>query len=295
MNLRQLELFITVAEMGNVTRAAERLGMRQPPLSQALKRLERDVGVRLLERTAVGVVLTDAGKLFFAEAREAVAAATRATALARAAANRKKAVRVGVVSLALFERLPTVLKAARKLKIAVDVSYASTNEQLEALAKGQLDFGFLSPPFDAPKRMKVKLLEEQPLVVALPVAMASASESVSLGAVHQELMLFPRADGPALHDAIVDLFRIAGLPLTQRQETPASMLAALAMVASGIGATLVPAAIARSISVEGLVFRALESAHPVPSWPLALAHMPLATRGVPARLLEEVERRFARG
>ncbi len=294
MNLRRLELFIAVAEAGNVTRAAERLGIRQPPLSQAIQRLERDVGVRLFERTPLGVALTEAGKVFLPEAREAITAATRAIALAREAAPRKRTVRVGVVSIALFERLPTILAAGRKLKLSVDVRYASTNEQLEALANGELDFGLLSPPFDAPARLTLKSLEEQPLVAALPAAMAGAGETVSLDAIHRELMLFPRQDGPALHDAIVDLFRTAGVPLTQRQQTPASMLAALAMVASGVGATLVPAVIARNVVLKGLAYREIESTRPLPSWPLALAHMPLPARGAAARLLVELERRFTR-
>jgi DNA-binding transcriptional LysR family regulator len=99
--------------------------------------------------------------------------------------------------------------------LSVDISYTSTNEQVVALAHGDLDIGLLTPPFDAPPRMKVIPLENEPLVAALPTAMAGAGESVSLSTLHAHLMLFPRPDGPVLYDAIVDLFRTAGLPLTK--------------------------------------------------------------------------------
>ena len=284
--MQRFRHFIAVAEEGSFTRAAERIGMRQPPLSQSIRRLEAEIGVTLFDRTPLGVTLTGPGTAFLAEAREALAAANRAVTLARAAEHPQPRVRLGVVSLALFELLPELLAAARKIDVEVDIGYVSTNEQISALACGDLDIGLLTPPFDAPARLKTSLLEDEPLVVALPVALAGPGQSVSLPELNAHLILFPRSDGPALYDAIVDLFRTAGLTLTSRQETPASMLATLALVAAGAGASLVPAAVARNVSMKGLAFRPLDCSAAVPTWPIALAHMPLSAGGPATRLLQ---------
>lgn len=285
MNLQRFQHFIAVAEEGS-TRAAARIGIKQLPLSQSIRRLEQDIGVALFNRTLLGVTLTKSGEAFLTEAREALAAANRAAALARDAQRPQHWIRLGVVSLALFEILPDLLALARSLKLTLDIRYMSTNDQIAALANGKLDISVLTPPFDAPARMKVTMLEDEPLVAALPTPMAGSIPSVSLSAIHADLLLFPRQDGPALYDAIVNMFRTAGLPLTNAQETPASMLATLALVAAGTGASLVPAAVARNVSMKGLTFRLLACIEVIPTWPVALAHMPLSVSSPAARLLK---------
>lgn len=286
MNLQRFEHVIAVAEEGNFTRAAQRIGMRQPPLSQSIRRLEDEIGVVLFDRAASGVTLTVAGVAFLAEAREAVAAAHRATALARNANDRlTPRVRLGVVSLALFDLVPELVAAAAAAELTLDISYVSTDDQLRALAHGALDLGLLTPPFDAPRRMKVTPLRDEPIVAALPAALAGLGQSVSLAALQPHLVLFPRAAGPVLYDAIVDLFHSAGLPLANRREVPASMLATLGLVAAGVGASIVPASVARNVSIKGLAFRDIDCATPLPTWPVALAHMPVSARSPTARLL----------
>lgn len=286
MNLQRYRHFLAVAETGHVGRAAERLGMRQPPLSQSLQRLERDLGVTLLERTPHGVRLTAAGEAFRPEAQAALAAAERAAMLARAAGTAPAPVRVGVVSLALVETLPGLLAAARDAAIPVSVHALSTNAQLAALADGRLDLGLVSPPFEAPARLRVATIADEPILAALPAAEAGPADvPVALEAIRDRLILFPRADGPALHDAILALFRMRGLAPRIVQETPADMLTTLALVAAGIGVSFAPAAIARTVAIAGVAFRPLATEGPVPGWPVALAHMPLAARSPAARLL----------
>ncbi len=286
MNLQRFQHFVAVAEEGSFTRAAERIGMRQPPLSQSIRRLEAEIGVELFERAPLGVTLTRSGAAFLAEAREALAAADRAVTLARGADTPKlPAVRLGIVSLALFGILPELVATAHDVELTLDVRYVSTNDQVEALAHGALDLGLLSPPFHAPRRMKVIPIADEPLVAAVPAALAGPGPGISLAVLEPHLILFPRADGPALHDAIADLFRTAGVPLTNRQEVPASMLATLGLVAAGAGASLVPAAVARNLSMKGLEYRQIDGAGSVPSWPVALAHMPLSAESPAARLL----------
>ena len=284
MNIQRYRHFLAVAEATNFARAAERLGMKQPPLSQSIRRLERDIGVALLERTTQSVKLTAAGEAFLPEAQTAVAAAARAEAKARAAGGAPAPLRVGVVSVALFEILPDLLDIARQAQIPLRIVYASTNDQLAGLADGSLDFGFVTPPFDGPPRLQLIEVANEPLVAALPSAMVGDAP-LSLAAIHDRLILFPRADGPKLHDAILDMFRMRGLTPGIIEETPASILATLALVAAGVGVSFVPAAIARSVAIAGVSFRTLPDVSDVPTWPVALGHMPLSAKSREATLL----------
>ena len=290
MSIPRFQHFLAVADEANFGRAAARIGMKQPPLSQSIRRLERDLGVVLFERTSKGVRLTKAGKAFLPEARAAVSAAERAAILARAAASPRTPVRVGVVSVALWDVLPDLLRAARNADIPVQLEQATTNDQLDALAAGRLDLGLVAPPFEAPPRLQIIHIANEPVMAAVPTAVAPRSESpIPLASIADRLILFPRANGPALYDAILAMFRTRGLALAIVQESP-RMLTTLALVAAGIGASVVPAAIARNLSVAGVAFRPLAPPEGIPTWPVALAHMPLSARGATAALLKRWRR-----
>jgi DNA-binding transcriptional LysR family regulator len=285
MSLQRLYHFVAVADEGSFGRAAARIGIQQPPLSQSIRRLERDLGVALLERGTKGTTLTSAGRAFLPEARAAVAAAERAAALARAAARPRNAVRIGAVSVALWEILPDLLRTAEEAHIPISLQQLTTNEQLKALASGELDLGLVAPPFEAPARLHVTTLASEPVVVAAPAPIArGAKNSIPLNAIAERLVLFPRADGPILHDAIMAMFRTRGLAPTIVQESP-RILTTLALVAAGRGASFVPAALARSIAIKNVVFRPLKGLKDAPTWPVALAHMPLSARSDAAALL----------
>src|SRR5437016_1841424 len=135
MAIQRFQYFLAVAESANFGRAAARIGMKQPPLSQSIRRLERDLGVTLFERSGKGATLTAAGGAFLPEARAAIEAAERATALARAAASGHAPVRIGVISVALWETLPALLRSADGAGIRVEFAQLTTNEQLVALAR----------------------------------------------------------------------------------------------------------------------------------------------------------------
>jgi DNA-binding transcriptional LysR family regulator len=285
MNIQRFSHFLAVAEEANFGRAATRLGIKQPPLSQSIRRLERDLGVTLLERTAKGVKLTTAGEAFLPEARAAVAAAGRAAALARSAAALRRPLRIGVISVALWQALPALLDIARQVKIAVQLEQKTTNEQLAALANGDLDLGFVAPPFEAPPRLRVIGLANEPVVVAAPSKLVpKGRRAISLRLIAEQLILFPRHEGPALYDAILAMFRTHGMNPNIVQESP-RMLTTLALVAAGYGASLVPAGVARSLSIKGVEFRRLEPSYDPPSWPLALAHMPFSAGSDAAKLV----------
>jgi DNA-binding transcriptional LysR family regulator len=292
MNIQRFNHFLAVAEEANFGRAAARIGMKQPPLSQSIRRLERDLGVVLLERTRAGVRLTAAGEAFLPEARAAVSAVARASALARAAAGTRKPVRIGVVSVALWDPLPRLVAAAQEARIPIHLEQATTNEQLRALADGGLDLGLVAPPLEAPPRLQVTPLANDPIVAALPTRPPPNDNGpVPLDSIADRLILFPRADGPSLYDAIFAMFRMRGLAPTIVQESP-RMLTTLALVAAGVGASLVPAAVARNLSVIGVAFRPLNLRAGTPRWPIALAHMPLSARSDAARLLTHWQRDY---
>jgi DNA-binding transcriptional LysR family regulator len=289
MNITRFKHLLAVVDEGGFGRAAARLGIKQPPLSQSIARLERDLGMTLLERVHGGVKLTKAGIAFVPEARAAVAATERAVAATRVAGSRSALVRVGVVSVALWEALPRLLGSARKARIAVQLVQTSTNEQLHALAHGSLDLGLVAPPFDAPARMRTLLLTNEPVVLAVPAVTKATAVDELLTRVCQRLILFPRADGPTLYDAVLRMFSMLGHQPEVVQES-ARMLTTLALVGAGIGTAIVPAVVARHVTVKGVVFRSLEGLPAAPTWPLALAHMPLSARSEAARLLSLMKR-----
>jgi DNA-binding transcriptional LysR family regulator len=283
MELQRLRHILCVAEEGHFGRAAQKLGMTQPPLSQSIRRSELELGVALFERTPKGAVLTAAGRAFLPEARVAVAAAERATAQARSMVRRRP-VRVGVASPALWGPLPTLLRAAQEASIAVELSEASTNDQLEAIANGGLDMGLLSPPFDAPPRMQVIDLSTDRLMAAVPERMADERTLAPLALLAERLILFPRQQGPFLHAAILSLFATHGLSPVIVQEAR-DMMPSLMLVAAGLGSTLVPESLALRLTIRDVAFLPLADVDEAPTWPLAVAHMPLSTGGEPARLL----------
>lgn len=292
MNLQHLRHFVAVADNKSFAHAATQLGMKQPPLSQSIQRLEHDLGVRLFHRSTRKVELTPAGVALLPEALTALAAAERGAALARAAQAGKPIVRLGVVSLALFEIYPDITRAAADAGVAIQLTYSSTNDQVRELQSGAIDVGLLSPPFDTPPRMSVTELAREPALAALPASLTKATaKSVPLHQINDRLILFPRPEGPHLYDETLALFERAGLRPTIVEETPASMLATLALVAAGRGCALVPASIARHVSVKGVVYKPLEAQDAVPTWPIALAHMPLAARSPAARLLSAWRRK----
>ena len=226
------------------------------------------------------------------EAIAAIDAAERGIAGARAAVAKSAPVRVGVVSLALFEIFPAFLKAAEQVGTTVQLSYASTNEQLRLLATGALDFGFLSPPFEKRPRMTVLPVSDERVLAGLPASeIDPAAKTVPLEALNNRLIMFRREEGPHLYDMTLAMFRREGLSPRIVEETPSSILASLALIAAGRGVALIPASIARNVSVAGVAFRPIKPATAVPTWPTALAHMPLPARSPAGRALLAWKRR----
>jgi DNA-binding transcriptional LysR family regulator len=295
MNIERFRHFLAVIEEGGFARGARRLDMQQPPLSQSIRRLERDLGVALLRRGPRGVELTAAGRALLPEARAAVAATDRAIAVGRTAAVRGRSpVRVGVVSVAIWEQVPELLAAGREVDVDVVLEHTGTNQQVDALTHGNLDLGFVAPPFEVPSRIRVKTLANEKVLFAVPAQWLNDKREPGLTPrVARNLILFKREGGPVLYDAVVSMLTLRGRSPTVVQHSP-TMLVTLALVGAGVGATIVPAQVARHVSVRNVSFVPIELPRASPRWPLALAYMPLSARSDAARLLAAWERRVGK-
>lgn len=264
MELRHLRYFVAVADELHFGRAAARLHMAQPPLSQQIRQLEAELGFALFVRAHRRIRLTEAGRTFLAGARAVLDRAEQATADAqRVARGETGALAVGFVASATYGLVPSLFRAFRRRHpgVALALSELSTEEQLAALRSGAIQVGLGRPPADDPTIAAEPLLDE-PLVAALPAAHRLArGRAVSLGALADEpFVLFPRHPRPGWADHILSLCRAAGFRPPVAQEA-LELSTALALVAAGIGVTLVPASV-RTLRPRGLVYRPLASPAP---------------------------------
>lgn len=247
MELRHLRYFVAVAEELHFGRAAAKLHIAQPPLSQQIKVLEQELGASLFHRTRRHVELTDAGRVFLDEARATLAQAKRAEETIRAVAEgRRGRLSIGFVMSAAYTVLPAAVRAFRDTHPGVDITLVdlSPAAMIEALERRTLDLGLLRPPVDHPGLASEVILHE-PLVLALPATHRFASRAaVAMKDLRTEpLILFPRRHGPGLYDAVAKLAAAAGFTPAPAHE-PNDMQSMLAHVACGLGIAVVPGSLA---------------------------------------------------
>lgn len=257
MELRHLRYFVAVAEELHFGRAAERLRMAQPPLSQQIKRLEEELGVELLRRTKRRVELTEAGEAFLREASLALSQVdVAAEAARRADRGETGTLSVGFVGSAAYEVLPEILKAFRERypEVEVGLEELTTAQQVRALGEGRIEVGFVRPPVGE-DGLEVETVLREPLVAVLPSDHPlSGQEDVSLGALAEEpFVMTPRRLGPSFYDRIVGACREAGFSPRVVQEA-IQMQTIIGMVAAGIGVALVPAS-EGNLSRRGVVYK----------------------------------------
>jgi DNA-binding transcriptional LysR family regulator len=223
VELRHLRYFIAVAEELHFSRAAERLHLAQPPLSAAIRRLERDLGVELFVRTTREVKLTDAGRAFLAGARRTLADAERAAEDAkRAAAGDLGHLRIAYSWSTRFETFPALGRAFRAGHEAVELlAQEMWNARMpEAFANGSIDVAVsLCPEISA--ELELVPIRKERLVALLPEPHPLAREdAIPLSALAgQEFILFPREIAPRLHDAFVSIYRRGGFEPRLRNES----------------------------------------------------------------------------
>lgn len=251
-------------------RAALRLGMAQPPLSQSIARLETELGVRLFARGGRKLSLTRAGAAMLEDARSALAHAKRAEDNARGSlAGTSGELRVGFVSAALYHHLPILLRrlCEKYPDITPRLFEMSTNEQLAALDRQDIDMGFVHPPLGRAHIFDVTDLPEDELIAAIPdrgpAQMATLAELAACG-----LILFPESQGPSLRAEIIDAFVRENLRVDIRQEASRA-LTMLALVSAGIGAALLPKSTAQ-LNFKGVRFVRIAASNKLPRFQLSV-------------------------
>jgi len=293
VELRQLRYFVMLAEELHFGLAAKRLALTQPPLTQAILNLERDLGVRLFDRTRRSVALTHAGKAFLGEARQTLARADRAVDHAqRAGRGEVGRLAVGFLANTAYTLLPLVLRDFSRgfPGVTLDLRELTIPQQLEALRRENIDVGLLRPPV-ADAELAVQTILEEPFVLALPAAHPLRSlRRVQLRRLAQEpFVMFPRTAGFVFHDLIMGFCMRAGFTPRVAQEVNQTH-AVLGLVSAGIGVALVPAS-SQKIGLAGVVYRPLREATPLAS--VAIARRQSDASPVVAAFLE-VARRVAR-
>jgi DNA-binding transcriptional LysR family regulator len=223
VELRHLRYFIAVAEELNFSRAAERMHMAQPPLSAAIKQLERDVGVDLFVRTTREVTLTDAGRAFLAGARRTLEDADRAAEDARrAGAGELGRLRIAYSWSTRFETLPTLGRAFRASHPDVELlAQEMWNARIPpAFRSGSIDIALsLCPEIAAD--LELAPIRKERLVALLPATHPLArEEAIPLSALAaDDFIVFPREIAPRLHDAFMGIYRRAGFEPRVRNES----------------------------------------------------------------------------
>ena len=203
MELRHIRYFLAVAEERHFTRAAAKVGIGQPPLSQQIKDLEAEVGAALFHRLAHGAELTEAGKVFLAGVEEMPLIAERATKAARRAARGETgSLRVGFTSTATFNVVvPSAIRTFRRAypEIHLTLEEANTPRLITGLREGTLDVVFLRPGTSGTEELQLRRLSDDPIVVALPKRHpAAALEEIDLAILKDDpFLLFPREIAPA--------------------------------------------------------------------------------------------------
>jgi DNA-binding transcriptional LysR family regulator len=245
MELRHLRYFCAAADEAHIHRAAERLAIAQPALTHQIKALEAELGVKLFARAGRGVVVTEAGRIFQAEARAILDHVDRATALMRQVdAGRVGRLRVGFTESASFSPvLMDLLKRFRQAWPAVEcvLEESHTEGLVEALEQGKLDVVFVRPPLRTTRQVAFEALASEPMMVALPTGHPLAeAESLSIAELEaQEFVVYPRRHGFGLSDAVMAECRRAGYVPKIAQQTP-QLSATINLVAAGMGIAVVP-------------------------------------------------------
>jgi DNA-binding transcriptional LysR family regulator len=265
MELRHLRYFIAVAEELHFGRAAARLHIAQPPLSQQIRRLEEELQTPLLRRTSRHVDLTTAGRLFLPEAKQTVAQADRAARIVRRASQGEIGqLFVGCTPWADFTSGPQVIRGfgKRHPHVEVELQSLSSAEQISALEDGRLDVGILRPPVRSRALLTEPLLTER-LVVAFPRGHRfAAHRQVPWRDLSGEAyVLLSRRRAPTFDRIVSQACADAGLTLNVRYEVD-NPQAVLALVAAGLGVSLAPATFA-ALKSTGIAYRGLRPVGPV--------------------------------
>ncbi len=270
VELRRLEYFVAVAEELNYAKAAVRLKMTQPPLSQQILQLERELGVKLFFRTKRKVELTAAGEVLLREARGILRRVDHAADLARRADRGEIGeLSIGFVGSATYDILPVVVREYRRQYPGVHLSLTemSTPLQVEALVRGDIDIGVLRPP--VPVGIESKTVQSAECVLAIPkghpLAHAGAISLHDTATV--PYVILSRKTWGGLYDDVVSLCNRSGFRPNIVQEA-LEFQTVIGLVAAGIGIALVPPS-SQNLHAREVVYKTLDDVAPMTEMAIA--------------------------
>lgn len=257
MELRHLRYFAAVADTRHFGRAAERLHMAQPALSQSIRQLEGELGTPLFVRTTRQVRLTPAGEFLKVEAARILAAVEDSVrGVRRIAEGRQGLVRIAFTGSAAHTQLPRMARIVKRelpgiaLEIHADLL---TPSQVAGLHEGRLDIGVLRPPMSG-DGLEHRVIESEALVLAVAADHRLATEPViSMADLRTEPFVLFAGSSSAVNDAVLRSCRDAGF-VPHREHEAAGISVLLPLVAADLGVALVPASV-RAAPLSGVVFR----------------------------------------
>lgn len=273
MNLRQMQQFLAVAEELHFGRAAARLNMAQPPLSQSIRRLELDLGVELFDRSKRSTELTRAGHVLVEEARRTIRQAEIARTLVQRAASVVPEVKVSFIGPALYQLLPDLLVRFRATAPDTHVRLVerSTPEQLDNIRAGTFDVGFITAGISH-EECESAVVERARLVAAVPADSPLAERrSISLALLAEQPFLLP-PQKYAAQSELLTVFKHAGLAPRVTQETN-QINTALSLVGAGFGCSLAMATAALS-QPRNVAFVPIEDDSGLVPWEMAMVWNP---------------------
>ncbi|HEY9563734.1 MAG TPA: LysR substrate-binding domain-containing protein [Nocardioides sp.] len=260
MELRHLRYFVAVAEELHFGRAAQRLHMAQPPLSQQIRQLEAELGVALFTRTTRQVTLTPAGARYLERARAVLASVAQAgEEAARVATGEVGRVSIGFIGSATYSLLPALARDLRAGLPEIEIEVKGemlTPDQVVALHDGVIDLALMRTPVPD-EDIEVYVVRREPLVVALPSQHPLAqSETVAVKDLAREpFITYPSEHRSVLHDAVLTLCQRSGF--TPRRAVQVAETSTLVVfVAAGMGVAIVPESVT-ALQLEGVSFRPL--------------------------------------
>ncbi|MCU0569630.1 MAG: LysR family transcriptional regulator [Oculatellaceae cyanobacterium Prado106] len=264
IELRHLRYFIAVAEELHFGRAAERLHMAQPPLSQQIRHLEEQVGFQLFQRTKRKVELTEAGQIFLTESYKILRQLEQAIQTGRQVSRGEAGqLVVGFVSSAAYNVLPEILRAFRAHlpQVKLELHELTTDQQVRWLQENRIDIGFVRPPLED-AALNCQIIFQETLVVALPETHRFGDRpTLSLtDLANENFIIFPRTLAPGLYDQIISLCQQAGFSPNVVQEA-IQMQTILSLVAAEMGVAIVPLSL-QKLQRLGVVYKSLQEKTP---------------------------------
>jgi DNA-binding transcriptional LysR family regulator len=267
-DLRQLRHFLAVAEALHFGRAAESLGMTQPPLSQSIQALERDLGAALFVRSKRVVALTDFGRQWLEHVRPAVQGIAALSGIAeRLRTGKAGRLSIAFVSIADYNVLPVLVRRYSEVfgGVELELAEATSDVQVAALVEGRINAGILISARSAlPSSLDYRPLVVEPLVAAVPESWIVEGRLNVDGALRktdwmtEPLIMFPARVSPDFHGLVMDFYRARGRQAFVQQEA-IQMQTIISLVSAGLGMALVPASM-QHLARTGVRYVAIEGA-----------------------------------